>query len=244
MVHQKVTWDEMIPPLEIHHFSWLLELQINLTQEPGQKCYLVVYLMLIMIIRIIIYIFAIICTEKFKLFFEWKVICWRWSGQFLSWSFCRKHLEVGNNSLPNPSPTIPCPTHQQVAGACVHVLVHEVQDSEPESSEGWQREQRREVLQEDLRRHRQGCGGSSQQHSRNDSHTYWMECRQWKIKAGFLQVGLIYWEWCSVLLPTAGLLHLWQQRAGSHPGLLHPTHICWADVLQQLRQQREQHLQL
>lgn len=77
----------------------------------------------------------------------------------------RQHLEVGNNSLPNPSPspnpnpspTIPCPTHQQVAGACVHVLVHEVQDSEPESSEGWQGEQRREVLQEDLRRHRQGC---------------------------------------------------------------------------------------
>lgn len=39
----------------------------------------------------------------------------------------------------------------------MHVLVHEVQDSEPESSEGWQGEQRREVLQEDLRRHTQGA---------------------------------------------------------------------------------------
>ena len=42
------------------------------------------------------------------------------------------------------------PTHQEVAGAGVHVLVHEVQDGEPQSSEGGQRQQRREVLEEHL----------------------------------------------------------------------------------------------
>ena len=41
-------------------------------------------------------------------------------------------------------------THQQVTGAGVHVLVHEVQDGEPESGEGGQGQQGGQVLQEHL----------------------------------------------------------------------------------------------
>lgn len=40
--------------------------------------------------------------------------------------------------------------YQQVTGASVHVLVHEVQDGEPQGSKGGQRQQGREVLQEHL----------------------------------------------------------------------------------------------
>lgn len=36
--------------------------------------------------------------------------------------------------------------------------------------------------------------------------------------------------------------NLWQQRAGSHSGLLHTTNICWANVVKQLSQQGEKHL--
>lgn len=39
---------------------------------------------------------------------------------------------------------------QKVAGSSVHVLVHEVQNGEPEGSKRGQREQRREMLQEHL----------------------------------------------------------------------------------------------
>lgn len=41
-------------------------------------------------------------------------------------------------------------TYQQVTGTCVHVLVHEVQDGEPQGSKGGQGQQWGQVLQEDL----------------------------------------------------------------------------------------------
>lgn len=33
-----------------------------------------------------------------------------------------------------------------------------------------------------------------------------------------------------------------EQCAGPHPGLLHASYICWADVVQELCQQRKQDL--
>lgn len=45
-----------------------------------------------------------------------------------------------------------CP-HQQVTRSCVHVLVHEVQDGEPQGSKGGQGQQRWEVLEENLDTH-------------------------------------------------------------------------------------------
>lgn len=41
-------------------------------------------------------------------------------------------------------------TYQQITGTCMHVLVHEVQNGEPQGGKGGQRQQWRQVLQEDL----------------------------------------------------------------------------------------------
>lgn len=66
----------------------------------------------------------------------------------------------------------------------MHVFVHEIQNGEPEGGKRWERQQGREMLEENLG----------------------------------------------------------QKRAGSHSGLLHSTHICWADVVKQLSEQWEKHL--
>lgn len=73
----------------------------------------------------------------------------------------------------------------------MHVLVHEVQDGEPESSEGWQGEQRREVLQEDLRGHTQGAGFMSATQLQGFSHLL-DGVQAVKNKSTVSVVGLIY----------------------------------------------------
>lgn len=54
-------------------------------------------------------------------------------------------------------------TYQEVTGASVHVLVHEVQNGEPEGSEGGQGQQGGQVLEEDLEHQRDGMARGREQ---------------------------------------------------------------------------------
>lgn len=55
----------------------------------------------------------------------------------------------------------------------MHVLVHEIQNGEPEGSKGGQRQERREVLEEDLEKQercqRRSSGGKSRDEEEKDA---------------------------------------------------------------------------
>lgn len=63
------------------------------------------------------------------------------------------------------------------------------------------------------------------------------------LQSKLMWVPLIYMTYISAVYTVCVAVNLWQECAGSHSGLLHTAHICRADVVKQLSQQGEKHLQ-
>lgn len=120
------------------------------------------------------------------------------------WLYCVNYNNINISNTGHVS-------HQEVTGASMHVLVHEVQDSKPKSSKGRQRKQWREMLEEHLRRP--------------------MTRNQFSISSKNHQPCFPF-----TVMPykSPNLSDLGEQCAGPHPGLLHTADICWADVVQEL----------